>query len=271
MESKLIKIKRALISISNKNGILDLVKILQDNNVEIISTGGTSLFLSESGFKVVDVSSITDFPEILDGRVKTLHPKIHGGLLGIRGNANHKNTMLEQEIPYIDLLIVNLYPFEETIAKGSSYKETIENIDIGGPAMIRAAAKNHDGVGVVVDPNDYNKISQELIKNNCCLTKQTTKRLALKAYSRTASYDATISNWLSSQLDEQMGDFKAVGGNKIQSLRYGENPHQSAAFYSDGTNRLGVVTAEQLQGKELSYNNINDTNAAFELVSEFNP
>ena len=167
MESKLIKIERALISISNKNGILDLVKILQDNNVEIISTGGTSLFLSESGFKVVDVSSITDFPEILDGRVKTLHPKIHGGLLGIRGNTNHKNTMLEQEIPNIDLLIVNLYPFEETIAKGSSYKESIENIDIGGPAMIRAAAKNHDGVGVVVDPNDYDKISQELIKNNC--------------------------------------------------------------------------------------------------------
>ena len=271
MEPKLIKIERALISISNKNGILDLVKILQDNNVEIISTGGTSLFLSESGFKVVDVSSITDFPEILDGRVKTLHPKIHGGLLGIRGNTNHKNTMLEQEIPNIDLLIVNLYPFEETIAKGASYKESIENIDIGGPAMIRAAAKNHDGVGVVVDPNDYDKISQELIKNNCCLTKQTTKQLALKAYSRTASYDATISNWLSSQLGEQMGDFKAVGGNKIQSLRYGENPHQSAAFYSDGTNRLGVVTAEQLQGKELSYNNINDTNAAFELVSEFNP
>ena len=266
-----IKIKRALISVSDKSGLEGLAKALTKNEIEIISTGGTYKFLKELGIDVADVSSVTGFPEILDGRVKTLHPNIHGGLLGIRGNDEHENTLKENSITPIDLLIVNLYPFEETIQKNSSYEECIENIDIGGPAMIRAAAKNHESVAVIVDPNDYEITIDELKKSDGYLAKSTLKKLALKAYSRTASYDSIISNWLEKELNAELQDFKAFGGEKIQSLRYGENPHQKAAFYSDGTNEFGVVTAKQLQGKELSYNNINDTNAAFELVSEFNP
>ena len=268
---KSIKINRALISVSNKDGLENLAKNLVKNNIEIISTGGTKKFLKELDIDVIDVSSVTGFPEILDGRVKTLHPNIHGGLLGIKGNKKHENTLKENSIEPIDLLVVNLYPFEETVQKGADFAECIENIDIGGPAMIRAAAKNHESVAVIVDPNDYDLIIKELNNNKGNISEKILRKLALTAYSRTAAYDSNISNWLKQELDSGNQSYKALGGEKIQSLRYGENPHQEAAFYSDGTKRFGVVTAKQYQGKELSYNNINDTNAAFELVSEFDP
>jgi|TARA_B100001059_G_scaffold132484_1_gene132589 phosphoribosylaminoimidazolecarboxamide formyltransferase/IMP cyclohydrolase len=265
------KIKRALISVSDKNGILDFAKDLIGLGIEIISTGGTYSALYDSGIKVKDISSVTDFPEILDGRVKTLHPNVHGGLLGKRNNDGHAKVMEEHGIQNIDLLVVNLYPFEETILKKSDYETCIENIDIGGPAMIRAAAKNHSHVGVVVDPDDYTFIINELKDGQGSLKKKTLKELALKAYARTAAYDSTIANWMSEELDQPLGKFHSLGGVEQQNLRYGENPHQKAKFYNDGSNRKGLITSIQLQGKELSYNNINDTNAAFELVSEFNP
>ena len=239
-------------------------------DIDILSTGGTKNFIEGIGVNVTDVSSVTGFPEILDGRVKTLHPNIHGGLLGIKTNKDHMETLKSNSINTIDLLIVNLYPFEDTIKKDVSFEECIENIDIGGPAMIRAAAENHNSVAVVVDKDDYGLIIEELKKDGKVLEK-TLKNLALKAYSRTAAYDSAISNWMNKQVKDGDQTYKSFGGKKIQSLRYGENPHQEAAFYTDGTNRSGVITAEQIQGKELSYNNINDTDAAFELVSEFDP
>ena len=265
------QIKRALISVSDKNGILNFAKDLIDLGVEIISTGGTFSALNDSGLNIRDISSLTNFPEILDGRVKTLHPKVHGGLLGKRDNEEHNKVMKEHEIQNIDLLVVNLYPFEETILKKSDYETCIENIDIGGPAMIRAAAKNHSHVGVVVDPDDYNFIIKELKNSQSSLSKETLKKLALKAYARTAAYDSTIANWMSEELEQPLGKFYSLGGVEQQNLRYGENPHQKAKFYNDGSSRKGLITSVQLQGKELSYNNINDTNAAFELVSEFDP
>ncbi len=264
-------IKRALISVSNKKGIVKFANALNNAGIKIISTGGTFSELKKANIEVKDVSSVTNFPEILDGRVKTLHPKIHGGLLNIRSNKNHQRTINEEKIENIDLLVVNLYPFEDTIKNKSDYKTCIENIDIGGPAMIRAAAKNHDSVGVIVDPNDYNEIINEMNDNDLSLTKETLKKLALKAFARTAAYDSMISNWLSNELDIPLGKYKSIGGIEHQNLRYGENPHQEAKFYYDGSNNCGLITANQIQGKELSYNNINDTNAAFELVSEFDP
>lgn len=264
-------IKRALISVSDKKGIVKFASALNDAGIKIISTGGTFSELKKANIDVKDVSSVTSFPEILDGRVKTLHPKIHGGLLNIRSNKDHQKTINEQEIENIDLLIVNLYPFEDTVKNKSDYKTCIENIDIGGPAMIRAAAKNHESVGVIVDPEDYDEIINEINDNDLSLTKETLKRLALKAFARTAAYDSTISNWLSNELDMPLGKYKSIGGLEHQNLRYGENPHQKAKFYNDGSNVCGLITANQIQGKELSYNNINDTNAAFELVSEFDP
>ena len=264
-------IKRALISVSDKKGIVKFASALNDDGIEIISTGGTFSELKKANIDVKDVSSVTSFPEILDGRVKTLHPKIHGGLLNIRSNKDHQKTINEQEIENIDLLIVNLYPFEDTVKNKSDYKTCIENIDIGGPAMIRAAAKNHESVGVIVDPEDYDEIINEINDNDLSLTKETLKRLALKAFARTAAYDSTISNWLSSELDMPLDKYKSIGGLEHQNLRYGEDPHQKAKFYNDGSNVCGLITANQIQGKELSYNNINDTNAAFELVSEFDP
>ena len=264
-------IKRALISVSDKKGIVKFASALNNVGIKIISTGGTFSELKNANIEVKDVSSVTNFPEILDGRVKTLHPKIHGGLLNIRSNKNHQKTIDEQKIENIDLLIVNLYPFEDTIKNKSDYKTCIENIDIGGPAMIRAAAKNHDSVGVVVDPNDYDEIINEINDNDLSLTKETLKKLAFKAFARTAAYDTMISNWLSNELDIPLGKYKSIGGIEHQNLRYGENPHQKAKFYNDGSNVCGLITANQIQGKELSYNNINDTNAAFELVSEFDP
>ena len=264
-------IKRALISVSDKKGIVKFASALNDAGIEIISTGGTFSKLKNANIDIKDVSSVTNFPEILDGRVKTLHPKIHGGLLNVRSNKDHQKTISEQEIENIDLLVVNLYPFEDTIKNKSDYKTCIENIDIGGPAMIRAAAKNHESVAVIVDPDDYDEIINEMNNNDLSLTKETLKELAFKAFARTAAYDSIISNWISNEMDIPLGKYKSIGGIEHQNLRYGENPHQKAKFYNEGSNVCGLITANQIQGKGLSYNNINDTNAAFELVSEFDP
>ena len=264
-------IKRALISVSDKKGIVKFASALNDAGIEIISTGGTFSKLKNANIDIKDVSSVTNFPEILDGRVKTLHPKIHGGLLNVRSNKDHQKTISKQEIENIDLLVVNLYPFEDTIKNKSDYKTCIENIDIGGPAMIRAAAKNHESVAVIVDPDDYDEIINEMNNNDLSLTKETLKKLAFKAFARTAAYDSIISNWISNEMGIPLGKYKSIGGIEHQNLRYGENPHQKAKFYNDGSNVCGLITANQIQGKGLSYNNINDTNAAFELVSEFDP
>jgi phosphoribosylaminoimidazolecarboxamide formyltransferase / IMP cyclohydrolase len=207
----------------------------------------------------------------MDGRVKTLHPKVHGGLLAIRGNKEHAAAMEQHHIKPIDLLVVNLYPFEATVAKGAAFDDCVENIDIGGPAMIRAAAKNHDDVTVVVEPTDYEKVLDEMARHKGMVSLELRQRLAAKAYARTAAYDAAISNWFAETLHDEAPDYRAFGGKLIQPLRYGENPHQSAAFYRAPGERFGVASARQLQGKELSYNNINDTDAAYECVAEFDP
>ncbi|WP_172327072.1 bifunctional phosphoribosylaminoimidazolecarboxamide formyltransferase/IMP cyclohydrolase [Mangrovicoccus sp. HB161399] len=264
-------IRTALISVSDKSGLTDLAAGLARHGVRFLSTGGTAKALREAGYEVTDVSDVTGFPEMMDGRVKTLHPKVHGGLLALRDNADHRAAMETHGIGAIDLLVVNLYPFEATVAKNAPYDECVENIDIGGPAMIRAAAKNHAGVAVVVDTEDYAPLLAEMDANAGATSFGFRKRLALTAYGRTAAYDAAVSNWFAQALEEPAPRRRAVAGYLAQTLRYGENPHQEAAFYVDGTNRPGVATAYQLQGKALSYNNINDTDAAFELVSEFSP
>ena len=265
------RITRALLSVSDKSGLIDFAKELAGYDIELVSTGGTAKALKEAGLAVIDVSALTGFPEMMDGRVKTLHPKVHGGLLAIRANAEHARAMQEHHIKPIDLLVVNLYPFEETVAKGADYDDCIENIDIGGPAMIRAAAKNHADVAVVVEPTDYAKVLGELAEHAGMLTYELRQALAAKAYARTAAYDAAISNWFADTLNDDAPDYRAFGGELIQPLRYGENPHQSAAFYRTPGARFGVSTARQVQGKELSYNNINDTDAAYECVAEFEP
>ena len=262
-------IRRALISVSDKSGLVEFGRILADQGVEILSTGGSAKALSDAGVPVKEVSEHTGFPEIMDGRVKTLHPKIHGGLLAMRGNAEHEAAMVTHGIAPIDLLCVNLYPFEETVAKGADFETCIENIDIGGPGMIRAAAKNHAGVTVVVDAADYAAVIDEMKANNGATTAEFRRKLAATAYARTAAYDAAISAWFAGILDEPFPRRAAFSGELKQTLRYGENPHQQAAFYVSGEARPGVATAEQIQGKELSFNNFNDTDAAFELVSEF--
>ncbi|HMN71207.1 MAG TPA: bifunctional phosphoribosylaminoimidazolecarboxamide formyltransferase/IMP cyclohydrolase [Rhodoblastus sp.] len=271
MASDLRRVARALISVSDKTGLIDFARALSERGVELVSTGGTRKALADAGLKVVDVSDLTGFPEMMDGRVKTLHPKVHGGLLAIRENPEHEAAMLAHNIPQIDLLVVNLYPFEATVAKGAAYGDCIENIDIGGPAMIRAAAKNHDDVAVVVDVEDYDVVLGELAANNGATRRATRRRLAQKAYARTAAYDAAISNWFADAIEETTPAYRAVGGKLAEAMRYGENPHQSAAFYVTGEKRFGVATARQVQGKQLSYNNVNDTDAAFELVAEFDP
>jgi len=271
MASDLRRAARALISVSDKSGLIDFARALSERGVELVSTGGTRKALADAGLKVLDVSDLTGFPEMMDGRVKTLHPKVHGGLLAIRENPEHEAAMLAHNIPQIDLLVVNLYPFEATVAKGAAYEDCIENIDIGGPAMIRAAAKNHDDVAVIVDVEDYGVVLAELAANNGATRLATRRRLAQKAYSRTAAYDAAISNWFAAALDEKTPAYRAVGGKLAEAMRYGENPHQSAGFYVTGEKRFGVATARQVQGKQLSYNNVNDTDAAFELVAEFDP
>ncbi len=263
------RVTRALLSVSDKTGLIDFAKALAAHGVELVSTGGTAKAIAAAGLKVRDVSELTGFPEMMDGRVKTLHPKVHGGLLAIRDNAEHARAMTDHDIDPIDLLVVNLYPFEATVDKGAPYEDCIENIDIGGPAMIRAAAKNHDDVAVVVEASDYQAVLDELAANNGATTLTLRRRLAAKAYARTAAYDAAISNWFAVQLKDNAPDYRAFGGHLVQSLRYGENPHQTAAFYRTPDHRCGVATARQVQGKELSYNNINDTDAAYECVAEF--
>jgi len=246
--------------------------MLAARGVEILSTGGSAKTLRDAGLKVVEVSDYTGFPEIMDGRVKTLLPKIHGGILARRNEPAHAEAMRTHDIGGIDLVAVNLYPFEATVARGADFATSIENIDIGGPALIRAAAKNHDFVTVVVDPADYGAIGETMAANNGATTLDLRRRLAGKAYARTASYDAAIANWFQRQSKGDGGVFPhklLVTGDLIQTLRYGENPHQHAAFYSDGSKRPGVATVRVVQGKELSYNNINDTDAAFECVAEF--
>ncbi|MCK9918451.1 bifunctional phosphoribosylaminoimidazolecarboxamide formyltransferase/IMP cyclohydrolase [Microbacteriaceae bacterium K1510] len=265
------RITRALLSVSDKAGLLDFARQLGSYGVELVSTGGTAKALKDAGLRVIDVADLTGFPEMMDGRVKTLHPKVHGGLLAIRGNKEHVASMEAHQIKPIDLLVVNLYPFEETVAKGAGYDDCIENIDIGGPAMIRAAAKNHHDVAVVVDATDYAKVLAELAAHTGMLSLELRQKLAAKAYARTAAYDAAISNWFAETLKDDAPDYRAFGGKLIQPLRYGENPHQSAAFYKSPGERFGVASARQVQGKELSYNNINDTDAAYECIAEFDP
>ena len=267
----LVSVKRALLSVSDKTGLLQFAKDLADRGVELISTGGTRKTLADAGLPVKDISEVTGFPEIMDGRVKTLHPMVHGGLLAIRDDADHTAAMQAHGIGGIDLLCVNLYPFEDTVASGADYATGVENIDIGGPAMTRAAAKNHAYVTVVVDPADYAAVISALDENNGQSPIDLRKRLAQKAFARTAAYDAAVSNWLAAQIGNEAPDYRAMGGKLAEVMRYGENPHQSAGFYTNGERRFGVATARQLQGKTLSYNNINDTDAAFELVSEFDP
>src|SRR5436190_6868329 len=265
------RITRALLSVSDKSGLIDFARALSGQGIELVSTGGTAKAIADAGLKVRDISELTGFPEMMDGRVKTLHPKVHGGLLAIRDDAKHADSMKEHGIAPIDLLVVNLYPFEATAAKGAAFDDCIENIDIGGPAMIRAAAKNHADVTVVVDADDYARVLDELKQHAGATTLALRKALAQKAYARTAAYDAAISNWFANGLGEAAPAYRAFGGKLLQPLRYGENPHQSAAFYRTPDQRFGVATARQVQGKELSYNNINDTDAAYECVAEFGP
>lgn len=261
-------IKRALLSVSDKAGLIDFARALATHRIDLISTGGTSKALKEAGLDVADVSTVTGFPEIMDGRVKTLHPKIHGGLLSVRGDAAHEKAQTDNGISNIDLLVVNLYPFEQTLARGAAEDEMIENIDVGGPAMIRAAAKNHASVTVIVDPVDYAAVLKEIeAAGNTTLA--TRRRLAAKAFARTASYDAAIANWFNRTNKIEAPDFFAIGGRLAQPLRYGENPHQQAAAYKTGDKRTGILDATQIQGKELSYNNINDADAALEALREF--
>ncbi len=266
-------IRRALISVSDKDGIVELAKELVNLNIEILSTGGTANLLREAGLKVKDVSEVTGFPECLDGRVKTLHPSVHGGILAIRKNLEHMKTLDDLNIEPIDLLIINLYPFKETILReGVDLETAIENIDIGGPTMLRAAAKNYNDVTVVIDPNDYNKIIKE-IKENKDTTIDTRYNLALKVFEHTAHYDSLIADYLRKQMKEEkiFRENLTLTYEKIQDLRYGENPHQRAAFYREvGAGKGTLVTGIQLQGKELSFNNINDANGALELLKEFN-
>ena len=266
------RVSRALLSVSDKTGLIEFAQGLTSHGVMLISTGGTAKALRDAGLAVSDVSEITHFPEMMDGRVKTLHPSVHGGLLSLRDKPDHAAAMKEHGIAGIDLLVCNLYPFEATVARGADFETTIENIDIGGPAMTRSAAKNHDWVTVVVDVEDYQAVLDEMAAHNGGTGLALRKKLAQRAFARTAAYDAAVSNWFAGELakdgDKEPPRRRAFGGLLRQGLRYGENPHQEAAFYVDGSARPGVATARQLQGKELSYNNINDTDAAYELVAE---
>jgi phosphoribosylaminoimidazolecarboxamide formyltransferase / IMP cyclohydrolase len=270
MSTDIRRIARALLSVSDKTGLIDFAKALAGHGVALVSTGGTAKALKDAGLAVTDIAELTGFPEMMDGRVKTLHPKVHGGLLAIRDNKEHAAAMQAHGIAPIDLLVVNLYPFEATAGKGAPYKECIENIDIGGPAMIRAAAKNHVDVAVLVEPSDYERVLTELAQHGGT-TVALRQKLAAKAYARTAAYDAAISNWFAATLKDDAPDYRAFGGRLAEALRYGENPHQSAAFYRTPDARFGVATARHVQGKQLSYNNINDTDAAYECVAEFDP
>jgi phosphoribosylaminoimidazolecarboxamide formyltransferase / IMP cyclohydrolase len=267
MEHRMIK--RALLSVSDKTGLAEFAKALAGYGVEIVSTGGTAKLLRDAGLEVTDVSEVTAVPEMMDGRVKTLHPKIHGGLLAVRGDEAHERALEEHAIPPIDLLVVNLYPFEQAVASGADVATCIETIDIGGPALIRAGAKNHASVTVITEPSDYARVLDEMAAHNGATTLALRKSLAARAFARTAAYDAAIANWFANVDGEQNPQRRVLAGQLVEALRYGENPHQWASFYRTDEKRSGVATAKQLQGKELSYNNLNDTDAAYELVAEF--
>ncbi|MDF2996711.1 MAG: phosphoribosylaminoimidazolecarboxamide formyltransferase/IMP cyclohydrolase [Xanthobacteraceae bacterium] len=270
MTTDVRSISRALLSVSDKTGLVSFARRLAAKGVELVSTGGTARTLSEAGLPVTDVAEVTGSPEMMDGRVKTLHPRIHGGILAVRANSEHQAALSEHGIRPIDLVVVNLYPFEATVAKEGTLEECIENIDVGGPAMIRAAAKNHEDVAIIVDPADYDAVIEEFEEHGGT-TRDTRRRLAQVAFARTAAYDAAISNWFTAISGEVAPAGRVFGGKLSQSLRYGENPHQDAAFYLGDEARPGVASARQLQGKALSYNNLNDTDAAFEAVAEFDP
>ena len=259
-------LRRALLSVSDKAGLLDLARALASRGVALVSTGNSAGMLRGAGLDVAEVAEVTGSPELLGGRVKTLHPRIHGGILGRRDDPAHRAEMEAHGIAPIDLVVVNLYPFEATVAEGASFADTVEQIDVGGPAMIRAAAKNHADVAVLTDPADYPALLAELGAHGGT-TGEFRLRLARRAFARTAEYDAAIASWLSR--DEAVPERRAFTGRLVQALRYGENPHQRAAFYAGGAARPGVATARQIQGKELSYNNIADTDAAYELAAEF--
>jgi phosphoribosylaminoimidazolecarboxamide formyltransferase/IMP cyclohydrolase len=272
-----VKIKRALISVSDKTGILDFAKELSGLGVEILSTGGTAKLLRENNIPVKEVSAYTGFPEMLDGRVKTLHPKIHAGLLALRNNPQHMQTLKEHEIGLIDMAVVNLYPFEKTIQKPNvTIEEVIENIDIGGPSMLRSAAKNHQSVAVICNPDRYNRVIAELKKNKGAISEELMRDLAVEVFKRTSLYDGAIyeylNKWVTGQASQVTGfpQELTLEFTKLQDLRYGENPHQQAAFYREKGKTKGLINSKQLHGKELSFNNILDLNSAFELVKEFN-
>lgn len=265
-----VAIKRALISVADKTGLAELARSLIKYNVEILSTGGTAKFLQENKILVKEVSDYTGFPEMMDGRVKTLHPKIHGGLLALRSEPAHLQSMRAHNIETIDLVVVNLYPFEAAVRQGQRFESIIENIDIGGPAIIRSAAKNHASVAVLAEPSDYKLFVEELVSHQGATSVLFRKAMAAKAYSRTAAYDSAIANWFAQQTSTEFPEYFSLAGKKLDMLRYGENPHQRAAIYRCGENTLpGVINAKLIQGKELSYNNLNDADAAFELISEF--
>ena len=263
------KITRTLISVSDKTGLVEFARQLAAQGVEILSTGGSAEKIRQAGIPVIEVGDYTGFPEMMDGRVKTLHPRIHGGILQRRDSDNHQAEAHKHNIPPIDLIVVNLYPFRQTVAKGADFDTCIENIDIGGPAMVRSSAKNHAAVTIVTDAAQYDDVLEEMKTHQGGTSLAFRKKLAAAAYAHTASYDAAISSWFAQQLGDSYPDSLTVAATKRQSLRYGENPHQSAAFYVSDMSRIGIASAIQIQGKELSYNNLNDTDAAFELVSEF--
>ncbi len=266
------KIARALLSVSDKTGLAEFAHGLRQHGVEIVSTGGTAKLLRDAGIEVIDVAEITGLPEMMDGRVKTLHPKIHGGLLAVRENEAHLKALADHAIPTIDLLAANLYPFEQTVAGGAEFDTAIETIDIGGPAMIRAAAKNHDGVTVVVDPADYASVLAEMAANGGATTLELRKQLAARAFARTAAYDAAIASWFAGQLGERT----PTTHDDCRPARRGaalwrEPASMGGVLPQRRASAFGVATARQVQGKELSYNNLNDTDAAYELVAEFDP
>ncbi len=262
-------IERALLSVSDKAGIIDLARALVAHGAEILSTGGSAKLLREAGIEAIEVSDHTGFPEMMDGRVKTLHPLIHGGILARRDLPAHAHAMTEHEIGAIDLVAINLYPFEQTVAAGGGFDACIENIDIGGPALIRSAAKNHAFVTVLTDPADYPAVIDAMAANDGRTDGALRRRLAAQAFARTATYDAAIATWFAARVGDRFPARVAFPGTRRQLLRYGENPHQEAAFYATGDDRPGIASATQVQGKALSYNNINDTDAALELAAEF--
>ena len=262
-------IARALISVFDKTGLLPFAEALRRHRVKLVSTGGTAKALADAGIEVEDVARVTGFPEMLDGRVKTLHPAIHGGILARRDRAAHLEAIQRHGIAAIDLVIVNLYPFAATRARGASFEDCLENIDIGGPALIRAAAKNHDSVTVATDPSDYPAILADMDAHQAATTSALRRKLAGLAFARTAAYDAEVASWFSELAGERFPATLTLASRLKEVLRYGENPHQHAAFYLGGAPRPGIATSIQLQGKELSFNNLSDTDAAYECVAEF--